>query len=76
MVPHDGCARFAKDTPALFDPERTSSLVKIITDHKMIEKVFIEPHLKVRMGLEGNEKVRFHGCHAVRHDDHLHVEGR
>jgi hypothetical protein len=21
-----------------------------------------------------NNKIRFHGCHAVRHDDHLHVQ--
>ena len=31
------------------------------------------PHLKARLGLNSN-KVRFHGCHAVRHDDHFHVQ--
>ncbi|MFT5619364.1 MAG: hypothetical protein ACI85I_002607, partial [Arenicella sp.] len=37
-------------------------------------KVFIEPHLKTRLGLENYSKIRFHGCQAVRHDDHIHVQ--
>ena len=36
-------------------------------------KVFIEPHLKDRMKLT-NSKIRFHGCGAVRHDDHIHIQ--
>ena len=36
-------------------------------------KIFIEPHLKQRLGIK-NQKVRFHGCGAVRHDDHIHLQ--
>ncbi len=36
-------------------------------------KVFIEPHLADRLGATG-EKIRFQGCRAARHDDHIHVQ--
>jgi len=38
-------------------------------------KIFIEPHLVKRLKLASN-KIRFQGCRAVRHDDHLHVQLR
>lgn len=48
-------------------------LVKLITSQKEIGKVFIEPYLKARLNLSSN-KIRFHGCRAVRHDDHIHLQ--
>ena len=42
--------------------------------NKAIKKIFIEPHLKTRWGLKNYQKIRYHGCHAVRHDDHIHVQ--
>ena len=39
-----------------------------------IKKIFIEPHLKQRLGLQKENKIRFHGCGAVRYDDHKHVQ--
>ncbi|WP_151673133.1 hypothetical protein [Patiriisocius marinus] len=51
----------------------TSKLAREILKHKNIGKVFIEPHLKNRLRLTNN-KVRFHGCQAVRHDDHIHFQ--
>ena len=56
-----------------FDSYRTSTLVNLFAEQEGIERIFIEPHLKTRLGLT-NSKIRFHGCHAVRHDDHLHVQ--
>ncbi|MGM0635879.1 MAG: hypothetical protein ACQESK_07405 [Bacteroidota bacterium] len=38
-----------------------------------VETIFIEPHLTTRLQLE-SEKLIFHGCGTVRHDDHIHVE--
>ncbi len=55
-----------------FDEERTADLVNAILANN-VGKIFIEPHLKTRMGLYHN-KIRFHGCHAVRHDDHIHIQ--
>ncbi len=57
----------------VFDSVRTKSMVELFVGQNSIRKVFIEPHLKVRLGLD-SDKIRFHGCHAVRHDDHLHIE--
>ena len=36
-------------------------------------KVFIEPHLRRRLGVESS-KLRFQGCRAARHDDHIHMQ--
>lgn len=57
----------------IFDSIRTKTLVNIFAAEESIGKIFIEPHLKTRLRLT-NEKIRFHGCHAVRHDDHIHIQ--
>src|SRR5690606_839490 len=56
-----------------FSEEANRVLILKICEQKEVGKVFIEPHLKVRMSLN-NEKIRFHGCQAVRHDDHIHFQ--
>lgn len=56
-----------------FDRERTRALVNLFAAQPAIGKIFIEPHLQKRLNLT-SEKIRFHGCRAVRHDDHLHVQ--
>ena len=38
-----------------------------------IGKDFIEPHLAKRLGAT-TSKIRFQGCKAARHDDHIHVQ--
>jgi hypothetical protein len=67
IIPQGNKAKFK------FDEERTSDLVKFFVREAKIGKIFIEPHLKIRLKLESN-KIRFHGCQAVRHDDHIHVQ--
>jgi hypothetical protein len=57
----------------LFDASRTKTLAELFAQREEIGKIFIEPHLKTRLNLQSG-KVRFHGCQAVRHDDHLHVQ--
>ena len=37
-----------------------------------ITRVFLEPHLQTRFGVTGG-RIGFQGCHAARHDDHVHV---
>ncbi|NOQ75818.1 MAG: hypothetical protein GQ574_27685 [Crocinitomix sp.] len=56
-----------------FDIERTKALLQILTKEPAINKIFIEPHLKTRMNLH-SDKIRYHGCGAVRHDDHIHIQ--
>lgn len=57
----------------LFDATRTKTLVNLFASQGSIGKIFIEPHLKIRLHLD-DSKVRFQGCHAVRHDDHVHIQ--
>ena len=56
------------------DKKKTVKLISVLSSRKEIGKIFIEPHLKERWNLEKNDKIRFHGCHAVRHDDHIHIQ--
>ena len=57
------------------DNTKTKELVNLFALHSAIGKIFIEPHLKTRLNLT-TDKIRFHGCQAVRHDDHIHVQLR
>lgn len=61
------------DQALQFSEKGTKTLVQNIVKQPKIGKVFIEPHLKHRMGLT-HPKIRFHGCRAVRHDDHIHIQ--
>lgn len=56
-----------------FSENGTHELIKLILEENDVGKLFIEPHLKNRLKLT-SEKVRFHGCKAVRHDDHIHFQ--
>ena len=67
LVPQKNKSKF------LFDSMRTKEMVNLFAKEKQVEKIFIEPHLKTRLKLT-SDKIRFHGCDAVRHDDHLHVQ--
>ncbi len=56
------------------DGNRTAWIITQIIKRTHQVKIFLEPHLKKRWGLVGIDQVRFHGCNAVRHDDHIHVQ--
>ncbi|MDJ1497003.1 hypothetical protein QNI19_28965 [Cytophagaceae bacterium DM2B3-1] len=58
----------------LFDSRRTKAIILLLVQNRRIGKLFIEPHLKKRMNLMKYDKIRFHGCQAVRHDDHIHIQ--
>ncbi|MCB0762556.1 MAG: hypothetical protein KDC12_13600 [Flavobacteriales bacterium] len=49
------------------------SLVAQCTGNSRVQRIFLEPHLRERWNLS-HPKIRYHGCHAVRHDDHIHLE--
>ncbi len=57
----------------VFSNKGTKLLIETLLKQKNTGKIFIEPHLKNRMNLR-NKKIRYHGCQAVRHDDHIHVQ--
>lgn len=56
-----------------FSSRGTKDLMNSIINQPNVRKIFIEPHLKSRMNLK-HDKIRFHGCKAVRHDDHIHFQ--
>jgi hypothetical protein len=58
----------------VFDSVRTKAILMILAEKPKISRIFIEPHLKIRLGLMRYSKIVFHGCQAVRHDDHIHLQ--
>lgn len=57
----------------LLEPTRTAALTRLFLTDPRISKVFLEPPLAARLGLVG-DKLRFQGCRAARHDDHIHIQ--
>ena len=60
--------------PWRLDEARTKALVEMLIADRRVRRVLIEPHLERRFGLWGHPKLRFAGCQAARHDDHIHVD--
>jgi len=54
--------------------KRTKFLLQLLIADRKIKKIFLEPHLKNRLGFTTVDKIRFQGCHSVRHDDHIHIQ--
>lgn len=40
---------------------------------KGIDKIFVEPHVAAATGISSS-RIRFQGCRAARHDDHIHIQ--
>lgn len=62
------------DRPWRLDEARTTALIQALIADQRVRRVLIEPHLERRLGLWGHPKLRFAGCQAARHDDHIHVD--
>ncbi|MFT5891554.1 MAG: hypothetical protein ACI9Y7_001659 [Dokdonia sp.] len=58
-----------------FSEKGTKKMLQLLTQESSISKIFIEPHLRDRMQVK-HLKIRYHGCRAVRHDDHIHIQVR
>lgn len=62
----------------LLDERRTAAALRwLVTEgaKRGVSKIFIEPHLSARLGV-GSKIIRFQGCRAARHDDHIHFQIR
>lgn len=57
----------------MLDENRTGYALRVLQSDPRVGKVFIEPHLQLRLGVSGGN-VRFQGCRAARHDDHIHLQ--
>jgi hypothetical protein len=68
------CSGNYDKTRFCFDAARTSDMIRFFAEEKAVDKILLEPHLKTRLGLSKYDKIRFQGCKAARHDDHIHVQ--
>lgn len=55
------------------DALRTTALIRTLAADPRVAKVFVEPPLASTLGLS-DPKIRFQGCRAARHDDHIHFQ--
>ncbi len=64
--------------PLELDRQRTSEALlwlSLTGEEKGVSKILLEPHLEKMLDVE-SENIRFQGCRAARHDDHIHIEVR
>jgi hypothetical protein len=57
------------------DEIRTAAMIAWLKEQPRVARLFIEPYLAERLSAAGG-KVRFQGCKAARHDDHIHIESQ
>lgn len=55
------------------DEDRMEAALTVLSNDERTGKIFIEPHLKARFA-PNSPKIRFQGCRAARHDDHIHLQ--
>lgn len=67
------CSMFNDMAEFQLDEARTGALIREFAKDKSVKKILLEPHLKTRLRLDSYDKIRFQGCKAARHDDHIHV---
>lgn len=57
------------------DEARNTAVLQILSSDDRVGKIFVEPHLVQSLGVS-NPSIRFQGCRAARHDDHIHFQLR
>lgn len=55
------------------DLPRLRHALHVLAQDPRVAKILIEPHLSDAAGVASG-KIRFQGCRAARHDDHIHVQ--
>lgn len=55
------------------EPARTSLMLRTLAQDVRVGKLFVEPHLQRTLAV-AHQKIRFQGCRAARHDDHIHLQ--
>lgn len=55
------------------DDTRMKTGLELLSADSRVSKIFIEPNLKARFAPDSS-KIRFQGCRAARHDDHIHFQ--
>lgn len=55
------------------DEARNAAILRLLTRDGRVRKIFVEPHLVEDLGVS-HPAIRFQGCRAARHDDHIHFQ--
>lgn len=55
------------------DVRRMKTVLRLLGADQRVGKILLEPHLQRSWKVAG-PKVRFQGCRAARHDDHIHIQ--
>lgn len=55
------------------DVARMKTALRLLSADPRVGKILLEPHLVQAWGV-AHPKVRFQGCRAARHDDHIHIQ--
>ncbi len=55
------------------DEERNAAVLRILLSDRRVGKIFVEPHLVDALNVT-HPNIRFQGCQAARHDDHIHFQ--
>jgi hypothetical protein len=59
------------------EPHRTSAALQWLLSKGLrfkVDRIFIEPYLVARLGVQASSALGFQGCRAARHDDHIHIQ--
>ncbi|MCK0168095.1 penicillin-insensitive murein endopeptidase [Jannaschia sp. S6380] len=57
------------------DDARNRAILRILSEDARVGRIFVEPHLVRALDLSLPD-IRFQGCRAARHDDHIHLQLR
>jgi len=55
------------------EPERTEATLSWLARDQRVAKILVEPHVSELLNPD-DPKIRFQGCRAARHDDHIHLQ--
>jgi len=55
------------------DVARTREALIWLSQDRRVHKILVEPHILAQIGYD-HPKIRFQGCAAARHDDHIHIQ--
>ena len=60
------------------EPKRMREALRWLSNEGQVHgigKILVEPHIPARLGIS-SDVIRFQGCRAARHDDHIHIQLR
>jgi hypothetical protein len=63
----------------VLEPRRTHAALQWLLTEGLrfkVDRIFIEPYLAARLGVQASPALGFQGCRAARHDDHIHIQIR